>query len=149
VVTAYRPGLSARARRRRAARAAPRALIAVSVVCAETDEKAEELAGSGRLAFLRFSQNVRQPLPSVAEANAYRYHPVEQDWIQAHSGRWFVGSPETVREQITRLAEEAGVGEVMVTTMTHEHKDRRRSYELLADAFAVAPAAGMARERSV
>jgi luciferase family oxidoreductase group 1 len=129
--------------------AEPRSLVAVSVVCAETDERAEELAGPARLAFLRFSQNVRQPLPSVAEANAYRYHPVEQDWIRAHSGRWFVGSPETVREKITHLAEEAGVGEVMVTTMTHDHKDRRHSYELLAAAFAVAPVAGIARKRSV
>jgi luciferase family oxidoreductase group 1 len=132
--------------------AAPQSLIAVSVVCAETDERAEELAGPGRLAFLRFSQNLRQPLPTVAEARAYRYHPVEQDWIRAHSGRWFVGSPETVRERITRLAEEAGVGEVMVTTMTHDHRDRRRSYELLAEAFnlpGAAPVAELSRKRSL
>jgi luciferase family oxidoreductase group 1 len=133
--------------------AEPQSLIAVSVVCAETDERAEELAGPARLAFLRFSQNVRQPLPSVAEANAYRYHPVEEDWIRAHSGRWLVGSPETVRARILRLAEEAGVGEVMVTTMTHDHQDRRRSYELLADAFMsgseAAPVAELSRKRSV
>jgi luciferase family oxidoreductase group 1 len=119
--------------------AAPQSLVAVSAVCAETDERAEELAGPARLAFLRFSQNLRQPLPSVAEANAYHYHPAEQDWIRAHSARWLVGSPETVRRQVTRLAEEAGVGEVMVTTMTHDHRDRRRSYELLANAFGINP----------
>jgi hypothetical protein len=28
----------------------------------------------------------------------------------------------------------------MITTMTHEHADRRRSYELLAEAFGIAPA---------
>jgi hypothetical protein len=27
----------------------------------------------------------------------------------------------------------------MVTTMTHNHADRRRSYELLAEAFSLAP----------
>ena len=31
-----------------------------------------------------------------------------------------------------RLADHAGVHEIMVTTMTHDHADRRRSYELLA-----------------
>jgi luciferase family oxidoreductase group 1 len=129
--------------------AAPQSLIAVSVICAETDERAEELAGPARLAFLRFSQNRREPLPTVAEAKAYDYHPVEQDWIRAHGGRWFVGSPQTVRERISRLAEEAGVREVMVTTMTHSHRDRRRSYELLAEAFAPAPVAESSTRRKV
>jgi hypothetical protein len=41
-----------------------------------------------------------------------------------------------VREQITRLAARAGVQEVMVTTMTHSHADRRQSYILLSEAFA-------------
>ena len=119
----------------------PRALLAVSVICAETDERAEKLAAPARLAFLRFSQGQLEPLPSVAEAEAYPYSSVERDWIQAHRARSFVGSPDTVREQITRLAERAGVNEVMVSTMTHSHADRRRSYTLLAEAFARTPVA--------
>jgi luciferase family oxidoreductase group 1 len=115
--------------------AEPRSLIAVSVVCAETDERAEELAGPARLAFLRFSQGRREALPSVAEAQAYPYDSVERDWVKAHRARMFAGSPETVREEVSRLAEQAGVGEVMVTTMIHDHQERRRSYELLAEAF--------------
>ncbi len=116
--------------------ASPRALLAVSVICAETDERAEELAGPARLAFLRFSQGQLAPLPSVAEAKAYPYTSVEREWIHTHRARSFVGSPETVREQITRLAARAGVNEVMVTTMTHSHTDRRHSYILLSEAFA-------------
>jgi len=97
-------------------------------------------AGPARLAFLRFSQGQLAPLPSVAEAKAYPYTSVEREWIHTHRARSFVGSPDTVREQITRLAERAGVHEVMVTTMTHSHTDRRRSYILLAEAFAQGPA---------
>jgi alkanesulfonate monooxygenase SsuD/methylene tetrahydromethanopterin reductase-like flavin-dependent oxidoreductase (luciferase family) len=40
-----------------------------------------------------------------------------------------------VRDRLARLADAAGVDEIMITTMTHEHADRRRSYELLAEAF--------------
>jgi len=55
--------------------------------------------------------------------------------------RSFVGSPATVRAQLTQLADAGGVREIMITTMTHEHSDRRRSYELLAEAFSLQPAA--------
>jgi luciferase family oxidoreductase group 1 len=118
----------------------PQALIAVSVICAETDEKAEELAGPARLAFLNLSQGLREPLPTVAEARAYPYGAIERNWIEAHSARWTVGSPDTVRTKLIRLAEEAGVHELMITTMTHDHADRRRSYEWLAEAFALTAA---------
>jgi luciferase family oxidoreductase group 1 len=124
--------------------AAPQALLAVSVICAETDERAEKLAGPARLAFLRYSQGMLEPLPSVAEAEAYPYTGVERAWIEGHRARSFAGSPETVREHVSRLAERAGVDEVMVTTMTHSHADRRRSYTLLAEAFALAPVAATA-----
>jgi alkanesulfonate monooxygenase SsuD/methylene tetrahydromethanopterin reductase-like flavin-dependent oxidoreductase (luciferase family) len=49
--------------------------------------------------------------------------------------RSFIGSPASVRDRLARLADAAGVDEIMITTMTHEHADRRRSYELLAEAF--------------
>ena len=45
----------------------------------------------------------------------------------------------TVHAQLTELAEAGGVREIMITTMAHDHADRRRSYELLADAFSLAP----------
>ena len=53
--------------------------------------------------------------------------------------RFFVGSPATVRQKITALAERAGTREIMVTSMIHDHADRRRSYELLAEAFDLQP----------
>jgi len=51
--------------------------------------------------------------------------------------RFFAGSPQRVRKHITTLADRAGVSEIMVTTMAHQHADRRRSYELLAEEFAL------------
>ena len=40
-----------------------------------------------------------------------------------------------MREGIEAVAAEYGAQEVIVVTITHDHEARRRSYELLADAF--------------
>ncbi|MBZ5696785.1 MAG: LLM class flavin-dependent oxidoreductase [Acidobacteriia bacterium] len=115
----------------------PQALIGVSVVCAETDERAEELARPLALTLLRFRTGKMGRFPSIAEATEYPYTPEERAIIAANRDRSFVGSPTMVREQLTRLADACGVDEIMITTMTHEHADRRRSYEFLAEAFSL------------
>ncbi len=113
----------------------PEALIGVSVVCAETDERARELAKPLQLVLLRFRTGKMGRFPTIEEANDYPYSGEERAVIEMNRDRSFIGSPRTVHEQLTRLATEGGVDEIMVTTMTHDHADRRRSYELLAEAF--------------
>jgi luciferase family oxidoreductase group 1 len=113
----------------------PESLIGVSVVCAETDARAEELARPLALTLLRFRTGRMGRFPSIEEATTYPYSPEEKMLIEGNRGRSFVGSPERVRDRLTELAEDAQVDEIMVTTMTHDHADRRRSYELLAQAF--------------
>jgi luciferase family oxidoreductase group 1 len=117
--------------------ARPQALIAVSVVCAETDARAEELARPLELMLLRFRQGKRGRLPTVAEATDYPYSVAERALMRINRQRVFFGSPATIREKLDRLATAAGVSEIMVTSMIHDHADRRRSYELLAEAFAL------------
>ncbi len=48
----------------------------------------------------------------------------------------FVGSPTTVADQLEILAAATGADELLITTITHDHRDRVRSYELLADEWA-------------
>ncbi|HEY1919818.1 MAG TPA: hypothetical protein VGH27_29960 [Streptosporangiaceae bacterium] len=45
----------------------------------------------------------------------------------------FVGSPRQVAGQLEQLREATGADELVVTTITHDHTDRVRSYQLLAD----------------
>ena len=119
----------------------PEALIGVSVVCAETDERARELALPLQLVLLRFRTGKMGRFPTIEEAKSYRYAPEERELIELNRERSFVGSPAAVREQLTQLAQAAGIREIMITTMTHDHADRRRSYELLAEVFSLRPAA--------
>lgn len=115
----------------------PKSMIAVSAICAETDEQADVLARSSDLTWLRFRSQGGQagPIPSVAEASEYPYSAIEREFVKQSRGRLFVGSPATLREQLTALADAAGVQEVMVTSLIHGHQDRLNSYRLLAKAF--------------
>jgi luciferase family oxidoreductase group 1 len=120
----------------------PRASVAIGVICAETDEEAEQLAESGRL--WRFRQRrygERGPVPPVEEALAYSYSEADRLLVNASSNRTIVGGPDRVHDEVARLATSYGVDEVVVVTITHDHKARRHSYELLAEMFDLAPRA--------
>jgi len=113
----------------------PQSLIAVSAVCAETDERAEELSRSLELTLLRFRLGKRNRLPSITEATNYPYTDAESLIVRESRERFFAGSPGTLRKRLIGLAEQAGTDEIMITSMIHDHGERRRSYELQAEAF--------------
>ena len=116
----------------------PSAVLAVAVVCAETDELAEELASSMELAWVRMRSGNPSPLPSPEEAMAHPYTPAERVLADAYRSMQLVGGPSTVRAGIEELAERTAADEVMVTTNLYDHAERLRSYELLAEAFGIA-----------
>jgi alkanesulfonate monooxygenase SsuD/methylene tetrahydromethanopterin reductase-like flavin-dependent oxidoreductase (luciferase family) len=45
----------------------------------------------------------------------------------------FVGSAAQVADKLERLRDATGADELIITTITHDHRDRVRSYELLAE----------------
>jgi alkanesulfonate monooxygenase SsuD/methylene tetrahydromethanopterin reductase-like flavin-dependent oxidoreductase (luciferase family) len=53
----------------------------------------------------------------------------------ARPRRSIIGSPATVKRGIEDLAGLYGATEMMIVTITYDHADRRRSYELIAEAF--------------
>jgi len=117
----------------------PYAMLGVAVVCADTDERARWLAGSGALAFLRFRSGHPGLYPTPEAAAEYRYTPHEREVVRSWTASHVVGSPDTVRRELAELIERTGVDELMLTTMVHGHADRVRSYELVADAVGLQP----------
>lgn len=114
----------------------PYAMVAVNVFCAETDERAHWLAGPAGLSFLRLRSGRPQPLATPEEAAAYPYTEVEQEFMAQRLEGQAVGSPETVRRQLTHLLERTGADELMLTTMVYDIEDRIRSFELVAEQVA-------------
>jgi luciferase family oxidoreductase group 1 len=119
----------------------PKVIVATWALAAESDAEAQRVAASARMAFTLFLQGQPGPIPPVDIAVTFVDEHADALAAFARQRRWTVGSPMVVRERLEALAEEYGAVEVMVVTITHEHAARRRSYELLADAFDLSGAA--------
>jgi luciferase family oxidoreductase group 1 len=117
---------------------APRTSVAVFALCADTDAEADRLALSRDLFVVRLYTGRMGPYPSVEEAQAYPYNPHELAIVHGVRRRTVVGAPETVRERLLALAAAYGAEELVIVSITHDPKARRRSYELLAEAFGLA-----------
>ena len=118
---------------------APRTAVAVWALAAPTEEEAVFLSTSSRMSFtlLRRNQLIAVPPPEKAVEFLKREgKPLNG----ARPGRRsIVGTPEKVRAEIETVASEYGAEEVIVVTITYDHQTRRRSYELIAEAFGLEP----------
>ncbi|MFL5576965.1 MAG: LLM class flavin-dependent oxidoreductase [Gemmatimonadaceae bacterium] len=118
---------------------APRVLVALWAICADSDADAERLLSSWEMSFTLFMRGQLIPVPPVEKAIRF----LAEDRERAPDGlpmlhrtrRRIVGSPAVVRGKIEEVAREYGADEVMVVTITYDHEARRRSYELIAEAF--------------
>jgi len=112
---------------------APLVSVGVVAICADTDAEAERLAASGRMMFSLLRQGRLIPVPPVERA--LRYLESRDGDAGGHRRRAIIGSPATVRVGLEQVAGEYRADEVIVLTITHDHAARRRSYELIAEAF--------------
>jgi luciferase family oxidoreductase group 1 len=119
--------------------AQPHVMVTIAAIVAPTDEEAAELALPTLLAVLRRTRGLSSKLPSLKEAKAYPW--TDRELAEARATRNLItGSPDTVRARIEAVVENYGADEIMVVTIAPDYALRRRSYELLAGAFAAVPA---------
>jgi luciferase family oxidoreductase group 1 len=123
-----------------ATRAEPLAILAVHVVCADSDAEAERLASSVDLNFARRRQGNFGPIPSPEEAAAHPYTPSDRAWIAQNRARLVVGGKEKVMAHLAPLIEATKADEVMITSMIYDHGSRKHCYELMAEAFGLSSA---------
>jgi luciferase family oxidoreductase group 1 len=116
--------------------ATPRVAVAVTAICADTDEEAQRLAASGRMLITLLRQGRLIPVPPPEKALRF----LEQQAADPTAGRRaIVGSPATVRAGLEEVASRYGAEEVIVVAITFDHAARRRSYELIAEACGITP----------
>jgi alkanesulfonate monooxygenase SsuD/methylene tetrahydromethanopterin reductase-like flavin-dependent oxidoreductase (luciferase family) len=117
----------------------PHAILAVSIISADTDEEAQDLALSVQYAFFSLQTGRSGPLRSPAEIHALPLSSLERAQMSVIGERHFVGSPETIRERIEPLIEQTEADELMILSMIHDHTARLHSYDLMAELFEVEP----------
>lgn len=115
--------------------AQPYVTLGVPVICADTDEHAQWLAGSSALAMVRLRLGRPSVLPTPETAAAHEFTPMEADLARSWQAPLVSGDPERVRAGLVELADRTGADELMLTTMVHDPDERVRSFELVAKAF--------------
>ncbi|MGN5637298.1 MsnO8 family LLM class oxidoreductase [Streptomyces sp. AC154] len=113
--------------------AEPYVSVSADVVVAEDDETARELA-TGYGAWVRSIRSAEGAIefPTPDEARAHIWTDADRALVQDRLDTQFVGSPDRVAGRLAELQEATGADELLITTITHGHADRVRSYELLA-----------------
>jgi alkanesulfonate monooxygenase SsuD/methylene tetrahydromethanopterin reductase-like flavin-dependent oxidoreductase (luciferase family) len=113
--------------------AEPHVMVSADVVVAENDDTARHLAAP----YGRWVHSIRAgggaiPYPSEAEAVAHPLTAEERDLVADRLDTHFVGTPQAVVEKLEALRRVTAADELLVTTITYDHADRVRSFELLA-----------------
>lgn len=113
--------------------------LSVSVICADTDTEAQRIATSQDVWGLKREGATRGPLLSIQDAEAYPLTEMDRQLISQRRERRIVGPPERVHAALAELAATHQVDELVVRTVCFDPATRLRSYQLLAEAFQLAP----------
>jgi alkanesulfonate monooxygenase SsuD/methylene tetrahydromethanopterin reductase-like flavin-dependent oxidoreductase (luciferase family) len=111
----------------------PYLAVSADVVVGPDDETAASLAAGYGL----WVRSIRKgegaiPFPGPQEAGRHTWDDTDRALVADRVDTQFVGSPATVAGQLMHLQEATDADELIVTTITHSHTDRTRSYSLLA-----------------
>jgi luciferase family oxidoreductase group 1 len=119
----------------------PYAMVGVNIIAAETDEVARRLATTQQMSFTNMFRGARGlSQPPIDDIETY-WSPSEKMQVQRMLARSIVGSVETVRAGIDALVQETKADELIIVSDVYDHATRLRSFELIAEAAGIKPAA--------
>ncbi|ULT55036.1 LLM class flavin-dependent oxidoreductase [Neobacillus drentensis] len=113
----------------------PVANVCVFVVCAATQERAEELALSQDMWLLAVEKGIDTRIPSIIEAKNIPLTYDDRIKIKENRKRMIIGTPQKVKSELLRLIENYQTEEFMIISNIHDFQEKIESYTLLAEAF--------------
>ncbi|MEO7109523.1 MAG: MsnO8 family LLM class oxidoreductase, partial [Polyangiaceae bacterium] len=117
---------------------APYVILGLAAICAPNDDVANDLKTVAKLGALQFSVGLRDlPIPTLADAKAYEWDDEDRALAEAFNGRGFIGTATELLPKLEALIDECGADELMIMSNPHDHEQRKASYSLLRDAFAM------------
>ncbi len=117
----------------------PKLNVAVQVMCAESEERAQFIGSSRNLSKLNSMIGNRGGLMPPEEASAYQPNVAERQAMDSYMKGYVDGDPQQVREKLLAVAERYGTTDVSIVSNCYYYEDRERSYELVAEAFGLTP----------
>lgn len=120
---------------------APRAMLALSVIAADTDEEARHYASDIKVVRIRLASGRTFTVGTVAGAEEFGRQSQENYTITIHEANVVHGSRDTVLQQLDDMQRRYQVDELIVVTAIKHFHQRLHSYELLSPAARTARAA--------
>jgi len=111
--------------------------VAVWAIAADTDEEAQALSSSMRMMMTMLFRGQLIEVPTVERAQAFLAAEGMPPELLPIGRRIIVGTPERVKAAIGVVAAEYRADEVFVVNIMHDHQARKRSYQLIAEAFGI------------
>ncbi|KKI93459.1 hypothetical protein WQ54_04275 [Bacillus sp. SA1-12] len=113
----------------------PKINVCIFVVCAPSQERAEEIALSQDLWLLAVENNGDTRIVSIEEAKSRMVTNEEKVKMKENRKRMIIGTPDFVKEEILKLSERYQTDEFMILTNVYDFQDKVQSYSLLAEKF--------------
>lgn len=113
----------------------PQANICIFVICANTQEEAEEMALSQDMWLLSIAKGESTKILSPEEARKKVLTAEDYSIIKENRKRMVIGTKDRVREQLLRLSELYQTEEFMIICNVYSFEDKVKSYELTAELF--------------
>ncbi|MEW2527001.1 MsnO8 family LLM class oxidoreductase, partial [Streptomyces sp. NPDC047071] len=114
--------------------AGPRVLVCVEAVCADTEERAAELARPMDVIKAGLLNGLAEtPFPTPAAAARHELGERDREAVAGFVAQQARGTKESIAPQLTRIAEATGADELMLVTPVFDPAARIRSFELILD----------------
>ncbi|MEH7180449.1 LLM class flavin-dependent oxidoreductase [Neobacillus vireti] len=111
----------------------PEVILTVSAICAETSEKAMDVALSSLVWGLQRKRGEGQEgVPSIQKAKEY-FQNEREDLLGEMRQGIIIGNPHEVAQSIQELQDKYNADEIMIVTITHSPLDRIQSYKLISE----------------
>ncbi len=115
-------------------------MLGLNVVAAADDREARRLFTSAQQQFLMLRRGTPGKLrPPVDDMEAL-WTPMEAAMVSRALSAAVVGGPETVRAGLERIIERHRPDELLIGAQIYDHEARRRSFAIVAEAYARQPA---------
>jgi luciferase family oxidoreductase group 1 len=112
--------------------AAPRVMLGVNVIAADTEHEARYLYSSLQQAFVALRFGTPGKLPPPVEDMESRLDPTAKAMLDQALSCAVIGSPDEVRTGLAAFIARTGADELMLTGSIFDHDARLRSFEIAA-----------------